>query len=616
MSSRPQTNRRVLAKALSVWAAVIAVFLLGTCAPPAPYSGLPEIRLPQATALPQPTETSLPGDAVPLTTPTSLSRPRTPSLTSTPVPLAGELHLAVREDIKTLNPLLAANPSEDLLVSLLYDTLLDEDARGNLKPNLAERWQSSSAGTVLTCWLHPGARWHDGSQLTAEDVVFSLNLIRDRAPAGFARLAALLDRVEAVSPSQVKITLLNAHVDTLYLLMTRVKILPVTIWGQVEDPLAYDNLDKPIGSGPFRCVEFVAQKRVVLETFRPLEPDLQGPAQGRETETHHSTRPSLQRLVVEIVRDEVKALQSLQEDKVDLLGWDVEPSLARDVLDHPDRHAGIKVAEASGSAMHTLLLNLRQPPYDILAFRQALAQALDTEAIIASVCMGLGDEATPGLVPPASSWQNKGIPAIPFDLQAAMTRLDAIGFHDKDGDGYRENPDGSRLRISIVCPDVATSVLLAEAVAGSWQALGLTTQVSKTAQAAWLPTVMQGQFSVAVHSLSWNEPEMAFFYFHTSRGLLRNGRASGLNYGGYANPEYDELASALLKEPDKSRQQQWLYRLQEILAADLPQIPLYAPRVLNLYRDDRFTNWSPQPGQGLVSRAVIVNLRARPQTSS
>ncbi|MBC7260977.1 MAG: hypothetical protein H5T63_03100 [Chloroflexi bacterium] len=104
---------------------------------------------------------------------------------------------------------------------------------------------------------------------------------------------------------------------------------------------------------------------------------------------------------------------------------------------------------------------------------------------------------------------------------------------------------------------------------------------------------------------------MAFFYFHSSCGTLRNGLVSGLNYAGYANPQYDELVEALQQARGVEERQELSYKLQEVLAADLPQIPLYLPRVLNLYREDRFTGWSTQPGVGLLSRTTIANLRAQ-----
>jgi len=508
------------------------------------------------------------------------------------VHVAGELHVAVREDIKTLNPYLVANASEEFVASLLYDTLLEGDSHGGLRPNLAERWELASDGVNLTFWLNPQARWHNGQPVSAKDVAFSFDLVRQKQFPGWARVVALIDRVEAISPTEVKFTLLTARADAVRLLGTQLRIVPADLWKNVDDPLHYANRDNPIGSGPFLLVKHVEGERLVLRNAR----------------THHDVGSSVDILVVEILRDEDRALQALRDGELDALGWDVMPHMARDVMDNPDTYVGIKLAEAPGLHTQTLLFNLRKAPYEDRTFRQALAYALDTQAIIDEIRMGFGDAATAGLFPATSPWQNPNITPVAFDPLQAMEQLKAAGFVDRDGDGLRENPDGSALRIPIACPDLSTPLRVAELVAASWEAVGIAAEVSTIAQDLVMPTLMEARFDVILHSISLYEPEMAFFYFHSSRGVLNNSYVSGLNYGGYANPQYDEIVTASQKEQNPTKRQELLYQLQEILAADLPQVPLYSPRVLNLYRDDRFAGWSAEPGSGLLSRTTIVNL--------
>jgi peptide/nickel transport system substrate-binding protein len=505
---------------------------------------------------------------------------------------AGELHLAVREDIKTLNPYLVANAGEEFVVNLLYDTLLGSDSHGGLVPNLAEHWELASDGVSLTFWLNPQAKWHNGQPVTAEDVVFSFYLVRQQQFPGLARVGALVDRVEAMSPSEVKFTLFTARGDSVRLLGTQLRIVPADLWENLDDPLHYPNVDNPVGSGPLLFVKRVEGERLFFRNAR----------------TYHDMDSSVDTLVVEILRNEDRALQALNDSELEALGWDITPLAAQGVRDTPDSYSGIRLAEAPGLSTHTLLFNLRRAPYDNPAFRQALAQALDTQAVVDAVLMGFGDVATAGLYPAASPWQNPEITPIAFDPQQAMERLQAAGFLDRDSDGLREHPDGSVLQIPIACPDLPTPLHVAEVVAASWEAVGIAAGISTIAQDLVMPTLMETRFDVMVHNLSLNDPEMAFFYFHTSRGLLNNGHVSGLNYGGYANPEYDEIVSASLKELDPARRQELLYQLQEILATDLPQIPLYHPRVLNLYRHDHFAGWSAEPGIGLLSRTTITNL--------
>jgi peptide/nickel transport system substrate-binding protein len=508
---------------------------------------------------------------------------------------AGELHVALRENINTLNPYLTTNVSESFLVSSLYDTLADKDAQGHLVPNLAERWDLAADGTRLTCWLNPRARWHNGQPVTADDVVFSFDLIRRTAFPGLARVAALVGQAEALGPAEVQLTLLRPGPETVRRVCSEVRIVPAELWKSVQDPLTYANLEHPVGSGPFALLEETSDGGLVL----------------CNTGMHHSTQPSIDRLIVEVVRDESQALEALQEGTFDLLGWDVSPAMARDVQDQPEAYPEIRLATAAGLSVHSLLFNLRQAPYDNPVLRLALAQAIDTQAMVDQVLLGFADRGTAGLFPPASPWYAEGLPVLSFDPQQAMEKLNLAGFVDTDDDGLRENPDGSALQILITCAQSDASLKVVELVVALWKAVGIKAQALPLPADQIRSVLMQAQFDVVLQDLALRDPEEAFFYFHSSRGLLVGGQVVGYNYGGYANADFDRVAEAMLEEQDPEKYLQLLRTLQGILAADLPQIPLYSPYVIQLYRDGRFSGWLPQPGVGLLGRTAIANLSAR-----
>ena len=526
---------------------------------------------------------------------TSTRDASTPGPTATAVRVAGELHLAVREDIETLNPYLVSNASEEFVVSLMFDTLLDCDVGGSLVPNLAQSWELADDGSTLVFWLNTQARWHNGAPVTAEDVVFSFELVLQEQLPGMARVAALIDRVEAPTAQEIKFVLLTRRADAVRLLGTQVRIVPSGLWEGAGDPLSYANLDHPVGSGPF---------------------SLLGPIEGNQgvlanTKTHHCTKPMISTLVLEILHDEDEALQMLERGELDALGWDIPMQLARAVNDDPETYADIVLIDCPGIATHTVLLNLRKAPYDTVALRQALAQAVDATAIIDQELMGFGDAALPSYLPPASSWRDEETTLIAFDPRQAMERLEAAGFRDRDGDGLRENPDGSRLAIPLVCPDLPASMRVAELVATNWETVGISTKVTAVEQDRVVPTLVQAQFDSILHSISLSDVEMAFFHFHSSRGVVKQERVFGLNYGGYANPGFDEAISVSLGEQDLAVRRGLLHQVQDILACDVPQIPLYVPRVVNLYRNDRFVGWSSEPGVGVLNRQCMENLRER-----
>jgi len=508
--------------------------------------------------------------------------------------VAGELHLAVRENIRSLNPYAVENDSEAFVVSLLYDTLLELGLQGDLASNLAQRWEVAGDGISLSFWLNGQARWHDGQPLTAGDVVFSFTLARQHQLPGLAHIVAGVDRVEAVNPGEVKFTLLSPRADALRLLGTQLPIVPAARWREVEEPASYPNLEAPVGSGPFLFVKLVEEEQLVL----------------RNAASHHAFAPSVDSVVVEILRNEDQALEALREGQLDALGWDANAAAVRRVQQDPEAYPGVRWLEAPGERTQVLLFNVRRAPYGDPALRRALALAIDTYTIVQEVASGFGDAAMGGLFPPSSPWRSAGLEPLPFAALQAVKELDAAGFADRDGDGFRELPDGGALTVGVTCSDLAETQGIAERVAANWQSVGVSAQVLPIAQDMMVPALISATFEVALTEVSLAEPAMAYFYLHSSRGVLNDRGVSGLNYGGYANAEFDELVRLAQKELDENQRQVLLDRLQEILATDLPLIPLYHPSVLCLYRDDHFTGWRATPGDGILSRAVIAGLTA------
>jgi ABC-type oligopeptide transport system substrate-binding subunit len=140
-------------------------------------------------------------------------------------------------------------------------------------------------------------------------------------------------------------------------------------------------------------------------------------------------------------------------------------------------------------------------------------------------------------------------------------------------------------------------------------AVGISSTVTAVPQDKWVPTLLQAQFEAALHEIDFADPAAVLAAFQTARGVLKDGRISGLNYGGYASPEFDELAAAAQRARDATARRDLLYQLQAVLAADLPQIPLYSPRLLSLFREERFGGWTAQPGIGLLHRRTVLGLR-------
>jgi len=103
-------------------------------------------------------------------------------------------------------------------------------------------------------------------------------------------------------------------------------------------------------------------------------------------------------------------------------------------------------------------------------------------------------------------------------------------------------------------------------------------------------------------------PDMMFYYAHTSRGVINEGRVAGFNYGGYSNPEYDKLAEAMLVEMNDQARIKLLREMQVKLAEAYYHVPLFSSNVLMLYRDDRFAGWAVEPDSCINNSTTYSNL--------
>lgn len=561
---------------------VLCACLLGGCtAPPRARSVTPT---PNATVSP-PISAEV----------TSVRAAATPAPTPEAHVVSGELHLAVRENIRTLNPFATTNESEAFVAGMIYDSLLIETPGAGFAPNLAERWELAGEGRILTVWLNPRARWHDGTAVSSADVVFTFGLIRTGALPGWAPVAAAVSRVEAINALEVQLSLLDASEEIIRRVCTRVPIVPAELWQDVPDPAGFVNLEGPVGSGPFVLESYEEAKRLIL----------------RNSQIHPAKGCTLATLVIDILRDETAALQALNEGRVDALGWDALPAMVADVRDHADRYPGLRWTAAAGGRQRVLLFNLRLAPYDDLALRRALAQAVDVAGIIKQVAFGLAEPATVDPFAPSSPWHDYSLPAPTYDPQAAMDALEAAGYRDRNNDGTRERPDGSGLLIPITCAKIDTEQKIASLVVAGWKAVGIAAKVVTVAPEQILPSLMSGAFEATLTRLDLVEQSAVYEYFHSSQGELRGGLVVGRNYGGYASATLDRTAELLLEATDSQERQNLTRQAQRELANDAPWLPLFSPYVLCLYSETHFEGWLPIPGVGLLDRRVIAGLTPR-----
>ncbi len=253
----------------------------------------------------------------------------------------------------------------------VYDTLIEPNRAGELVPALAESWESRDDGLVWEFRLRAGVTFHHGSSLSAVDVVASLGRLRDEtfaAPSAFAYEE--ISSVRATDDRTVVIELSEPHAPLLATLASGWSaILPADL---IE--AGHDFGAQPVGTGPFRFVEWIRDGEIVLE---------------RNPSYWMSGKPLIDGVRFRVVTEQSVMAQALIADQIDVADIIVEPELS--MLRNA---AGVQVYEGTSALVMVLAINTRRPPFDELRVRQAINAAIDKQAVMDTAYAGGVEVAT------------------------------------------------------------------------------------------------------------------------------------------------------------------------------------------------------------------------------
>jgi peptide/nickel transport system substrate-binding protein len=288
-------------------------------------------------------------------------------------------------DLQSINPLLTVHPlARQVQRYVLLTTLARYDSTLVPRPYLARSWEWSPDHRQLTFHLETAVRWHDGRPTTARDVVWTLNAARDPS-TGYPRggeLAAL----ESITASDDSTPVLRFRISQRAFpdLLTDLAILPA----HLLDSVPHERLRQaawnasPIGNGPFRFVSHEPNRRWVFAANPSFPETLGGP-------------PDLQRFIVVVVDEPTTKLAALTSGELDFAG--IQPAHAEFVRRDP------RLAVLTYPLLWTdgIVFNTRRSPFDRLALRRAVSNAIDRQELVEAYIYGFGTPAA-GPVPPAA----------------------------------------------------------------------------------------------------------------------------------------------------------------------------------------------------------------------
>ncbi|MCC6014295.1 MAG: ABC transporter substrate-binding protein [Desulfurococcaceae archaeon] len=325
--------------------------------------------------------------------------------------------IAFPADILTLNPFTATDLRSIWVLGLIYEPLVALSPDLRVVPWLAERWEVSPDGKVYTFYLKRGVRFHDGKELTADDVVFTYEFgIRNKAARFIGTVSELTERIEKVDDYTVRFVLKSPSVFFLTSLATSYQfIAPKHIWADKNVTWANPN---PIGTGPFKFVSRVPGESIVLE---------------RNENYHIPGTPKIARIVVRVIPEAETRYYSIKRGDVDAERYATSYTLIEDAKKDPN----LKVILTPDIWLVYIAFNYRR--YNDTRIFEAINYAINRTEIIEKAAGGYG---IPVYTILNKEWHkdfaNTNI-TFPYDPKRAVKILEEAG--------WVPGPDGIRVYV-------------------------------------------------------------------------------------------------------------------------------------------------------------------------
>jgi peptide/nickel transport system substrate-binding protein len=467
----------------------------------------------------------------------------------------GPFVIALGDNIRTIDPI--GSPSVDAaserVRTLMFNSLVRKDEKFDYIGELASDVKRSDDDLTFTFTLRDGVKFHDGRALTSADAKYTLDLVFS---SSFAKSASFYEGSGAERRSYIKSV---EAPDPKTLIVTTIKpwtgllsnLVPVAI---IPKDSYEAQKDHPIGSGPFKFVSYDSSQQVL---------DLQA------NSDYWDGGPKIPTIRVRVIAD-TNALQAeLRSGRVDIAP--LPTSLSPDAVKLLGQDPKLQVLQFNGSNVYVLTLNCSQPPLNDVRVRQALAHAIDREGIIRDLLLGQ-DKIAHSILPP-ESWAYYEGQKYPFDPEKAKKLLDEAGLKDADGDGPQ-----MRFTKPLVFK-VSGSNVSGKAYAGVIQNYLKNVGVPMSIETAELNTLFdelrRGNFQIFYGQWVGGNQDPIFFkdLFHTSE--IPTETRPSRNRSRYSNNELDALIDEAINTFDREKAKQLYARIQEIVARDVPVLPLW-----------------------------------------
>jgi len=443
--------------------------------------------------------------------------------TQTSAPVKDVLNVAITTDPEGLDPQKTAATSTYFVTMNIYEPLVFVDADWNITPRLAESWEVSEDHTSVTFHLKQGVLFHNGREMTAEDVAYSILRLKEDDSSKKKYYTNIL---EAEVVDDYTVTFICEKPDAVLLTSFAYP------WSVIFPKECADTLKTaPVGTGAYKFVSWTPQEKLELEKF----------------EEYHGDGASISKVNYTVVPDVTTAMVGILSGDVDLV--DVTGSSVDAIANNP----AVSLYKKPVNSVTSLCINVDDEILGNETVRRAMASAINKDEIIQAVNQGFGDKVGSYLPSSAAEYIDT-TDMIPYDVDTAKALLAEAGY-----------PDG--FTISLTLPKTYPMYSnIGQIIADQLARVGITCDIEMVEWADWMQNVYKERnYDMTVMA---NSGRLSSYDF-----ISRFNSASG-DYISYTSGEADEILNALKNEMDEEVRTSLIEQFQLLVAEKVPVIPI------------------------------------------
>ena len=424
-------------------------------------------------------------------------------------------------------------------MQFIFETLVWKNETAFV-PQLAREWQYNAGDNSYTFRLQQNVKWHDDTDFTADDVVFTYNYTKEH-PYQWVD-GSIVKSAEAIDKYTVKLYLSKPYAPFFQDVAGTQPILPKHIWQNVTEPEKFLSSEAAIGTGPYRLADYNKELGTYLY---------------KANDSYYLDKPVAREIrFVKIATQMMPA--ALKDGSVN------SASIPAEVVED-FKTAGFTIITDPPSWNGKLTINHKKEPLSSKEFRQALAYAIDRDALVQIVFRGHAIAGSPGMMPPTSVWYNPDIPQYKYDVEKAKELIARLGYRMEGGYFVK---DGQLLKLSLISAadykdlgQFITQQLEKAGIMIDFQTLEAKTVDSKVG--AW-------DFDLSIYGHGGLYEPSIYYKVVLDKGF---------NSARYtSNDALTQLINNQLTEMDVQKRKETVLQIQKLYAEDVPALTLYYPK--------------------------------------